>query len=116
MTTTTYTANEIADIIRSQIGIGVLWSLGARDFTYLPEGGLAFYATILPFNTQGKRLRSPRIMRVVVTLNGADLYDISVSYLRDWEHTVHYEAHNVYSDQLPTLMLALDSDGDRPTR
>lgn len=117
MTTTTSStyAHQVAKTIQAQITQGVMWSLGAHKLGYAAEGnpGLVFMARILPFNEAGKRLQSPRIMRVRVLLNGADLYDITVDYLSRGKIVTHYEARDIYADMLARTMLALDSSDDR---
>lgn len=107
----------VSDIIRRQIGQGVLMSLGARAFVAY-EAGLAFDATILPMTKSGKRATAARTMRVYVKLNAADYYDISVTYPRRGDRygihapEVHYEAADVDALQLSGLLLALDYDGE----
>lgn len=110
------TAPATASIIRQQITPGVLMSLGAHKLgCYTDERGqdsFVFAARVLPFNPKGERLETPRIMRVMITLNVADLYDVRVQYKRRGQLVTHFEAINVYADNLPVTLLAVDSDGD----
>lgn len=110
------TATQTADIIRQQITPGVLMSLGAHNLGHYTDDqeqhSLAFMARVLPFNVNGTRLRTPRIMRVIVTLNGADTYDIAVDYRRGKQIVSHFAANGIYNDQLPHVLLAVDSDDD----
>lgn len=118
MTTTTIRehAHAVADIIRQQIGTGVFMSLGARNlgsFTDATTGnpGLAFQATILPFNKTGARADRGRTMRVRVTLTPADLYDVRVDYSHRGETKTHHEATDIDAFALRSHLLALDYDG-----
>lgn len=110
------TATETANIIRQQITPGVLMSLGAHNLGHYTDereqNALVFMARVLPFNVNGTRLRTPRIMRVIVTLNGADTYDIAVDYRRGKQIVRHFAANGIYNDQLPHVLLAVDSDDD----
>lgn len=116
--TTTQTQNysaEVAQTIRSQIGVMSLMTLGAHDLRQGTDAsgnpGLTFAAIILPMEADGTRASEPVEMQVQVTLNGVDLYDVLVAYLSDGVKT-HYEADDVDCGSLPRLMLALDYDGD----
>jgi len=125
-TSTSSVAREIAATIVEQIGRGTLMSLGGHNLTHgmiattadapaLPS--LSFDARILPMTKGGHRGSTPRIMRVVVGLNGADYYDVHVSYPQRGDtfgqkpRTVHYEADDVDAGSLSRLLLALDYDG-----
>lgn len=119
MTTTTENREEaqyVATTIRNQITSGVLMSLGAHKFGYYTqENGthaLVFVARILPFKKNGERSEAARIMRVIITLNVADAYDIRVEYQRQGKTVTHYSANSVYADQLAGDMLRIDSDWD----
>lgn len=115
----------IANIIKSQITQGVLWSLGAHDFKYSTNTngtghpGLVFKARILPFTKTGTRATAPRIMTVFVALNAADLYDITVTYPQRGDTygfeppITHEQFDSVDYQSLPAVMLSLDSDDDR---
>lgn len=109
-------AQAIAQTITQQIGNGVLMSLGAHKLGHYTtaEGlhSLVFVARVLPFNPAGKRLTSPRIMRVMVTLNAADTYDIAVDYRRGQQTVRHFHETGIYADQLPHVLLGVDSDSD----
>ncbi|QEP09085.1 hypothetical protein [Glutamicibacter sp. ZJUTW] len=108
---------SIATTIRQQISLGSLMSLGMQQPAALTadneEVGFTFLARILPITKSGRRGTSPRIMRVSVTLNGNDLYDVEVTYIARRKPVTHYEAVNVGAEQISTLMLALDYDGDQ---
>lgn len=110
------TAADTATIIRQQIEIGVLMSLGARDLAYTTtdgQPGLTFKATVLPFRKNGTRGTRGRTMRVTVTLTPADDYTITVSYLNRYEWIEHFRAEGVYADALNPVLLSIDSDHDR---
>jgi hypothetical protein len=105
----------IPNTIRQQITVGVLMSLGATDLmadrghTTAPEpyDALTFRARILPSKTA-----RPRIMRVKVTLDPSDTYSIKVTYPKRgnaFEEVTHYEASDVYCDQLARTLLDLDN-------
>lgn len=106
----------VTRIIRKQVGTGVLMSLGAHKLGYYTnEKGqpvLVFMARLLPFNAKGKRLETPRNMRVMVTLNALDLYDVEIQYRRRGQLVTHFESSSVYGPDLSMLMLAVDSDYD----
>lgn len=126
----TATANytqEVANTIRSQIEVGVFMSLGAhnlrhgsiaasKDAPALPS--LIFNARILPFNKKGTRSGMPRVMQVVISLNAADYYDITVTHNQHGdryglkEPVTHFSAQDVDCGNLSRVLLALDYDGD----
>ena len=113
-------AFEVARIVRSQIEGGVLMSLGARTFlatngkcTVTGDAGLVFDATILPYRQDGTRSTRPRTMRVEVTLNAADLYDVVVTYTQRLERLMHERISDVPVESLNRVLLSLDSDDDR---
>lgn len=105
---------QIPNTIRQQITVGVLMSLGATDLmadrthTTAPEhyDALTFRARILPSKTA-----RARIMRVKVTLDPSDTYSIKVTYPKRgnaFEEITHFEAEDVYCDQLARTLLKLD--------
>lgn len=104
----------IPNTIRQQITVGVLMSLGATDLMadrqHVPKpryDALRFRARILPSKTASR----PRIMTVRVVLDPSDTYSIKVTYPKHgkpFEEVVHYEASDVYCDQLARTLLALD--------
>lgn len=121
------TSAHVAGIIQQQIGTGVFMRLGAHKLGHCmwamapetpPLPSLAFKARILPFTQSGTRSSAPRTMRVIVSLNGADLYDVRVEYAARGDRyglkpaVVHYECDDLPADCLPRVMLALDFDGD----
>lgn len=119
MTTTTETREEaqyVATTIRRQATPLTLMSLGAHKLgSYTHENGthaLVFLARVLPFKKNGERAETPRNMRVMVTLNVADLYDIRVEYQRRGETITHYQANSIYADSLAGVLLRIDSDFD----
>lgn len=119
MTTTIETREEaqyVADTIGSQVTPMVLMSLGAHKLgTYTQENGthaLVFLARVLPFKKNGERSEAPRNMRVMITLNVADAYDIRVEYQRQGKTITHYSANSIYADQIAGVMLRIDSDFD----
>lgn len=96
----------IAGVIRSQIGAGVLMSLGATDFMF--DGpALTFRARIL----NARKVK--KIMRVTVRLEPSDTYSIAVGYMgtraQGYAWHDHYSADGVYADMLPELLLELDN-------
>ncbi|MDN5893942.1 MAG: hypothetical protein L0H93_07935, partial [Nocardioides sp.] len=120
----------IAEDIRKQIGIGGFMTLGAsalrhglvaatQEATPLPS--LIFNARILPFTKAGQRSDNARIMSVVVSLNGADYYDVKVTYNQRGDRygtkprVVHFETTDVDAFTIGRLMVALDFDGDTAT-
>lgn len=110
------TVTETANIIRQQITPGVLMSLGAHklgSYTNAHEQhALVFMARVLPFNLNGDRSQRPRNMRVIVTLKGCDTYDVAVDYRRARKIVRHFNATGIYADQLPGVLLTVDSDDD----
>lgn len=112
----TTTAKETANVIRQQITLGVLMSLGAHKLgSYIDaheQHALVFMARVLPFNINGDRSERPRNMRVIITLNGSDTYDIAVDYRRAGKIVRHFNATGIYADQLSGVLLTVDSDDD----
>lgn len=110
MTTTQQDASrntEIARTIHSQIAIMTFATLGASNLHH--EGAdFVFNARIIPTGMSGAR-----VMQVRVHLNGADLYDITVGYLRgrNLQWTEHYSATDVYAEDLNRVLFALDRMG-----
>ncbi len=102
----------IPDTIRSQIGVGVLMSLGASDLMadrvhVKPPlyDTLTFRARIL--DAQHRK----RVMRVRVVLDPSDTYSIKVTYPKrgdPFEEVVHFEVDDIYNDQLAEVLLRLD--------
>ena len=123
MTTTTKTLSpqyiaQVAKTIRRQIEVGVLFSLGARQFAAISTSGgvkpaLAFNATILPYRKDGSRGTGARTMLVEVALNALDLYDITVTYRNRGELVTHESIENVDAFSLSRVLLSLDSDEPR---
>jgi len=116
------TAKTVPAIIRSQIELGVLMSLGATDLMSSTEhkdstapDSLTFRARILT-----KPGGAVRIMRVTITLDPSDTYSVKVGYSKarrnargahGWapsEWIEHYSAENVYNDSLNRVLLSLD--------
>lgn len=111
--------SQVASTIRDQIGLGVLMALGAhglRYTTHKTRPALAMNVKLLPFNADGTRSRQPRIMHLVVALNGNDYYDIVVTYLnRKREQVVHETATDVDVSSLRSVLLGFDSERERET-
>jgi hypothetical protein len=102
-------ASQIANTIRDQIAVPTFMTLGASDLAYQSDPpGFTFKARIAP-----KGFSRPRVMRVTVTLNALDLYDIEVIWFRQKYGPVetHFEASNVYADQLNRILFSLDKEG-----
>ena len=118
MTIMTQEVANVATTIHQQINIRTLMSLGATELhptleqskTYRP--GLAFTARILPFTRDGERGTRPRRMKVSITLDPSDTYTVAVTWTHGGKHHTHFLRSGVYADQLDTLLLALDYDGD----
>jgi hypothetical protein len=111
VTRTREESNAITQTIRAQIGVGTFMSLGAGDLTILPEG-LRFTARIKSFNSAGLR-GAVRRMFVDVTLNGLDLYDVRVTWIKGLDIVDHYVKTDVPVESLSRILLALDYDGER---
>lgn len=104
----------VPDIIRQQITVGVFMSLGATDLMADrvhtkapgPYDTLTFRARILDPK------HNKRVMRVRVTLDPSDTYSIKVTYAKrgdPFTMVTHYEAEDIYNDQLAETLLRLDS-------
>lgn len=103
------TGNQLA----AAIDRGVFWSLGASEIAAIPgtyeRGGLVFTARIRAIR-DGVRLDRASLMAVMVSLNGADLIDVTVRELaRGTDHTT---INDLYIDQVGRALLALDYDGN----
>lgn len=109
------TTKTVPAIIRSQIELGVLMSLGATDLMASTEhkdspapDSLTFRARILPSKTSGR----PRVMRVTITLDPSDTYSIKVGYAGTRRQGYAWQEHksweNVYCDSLNRVLLSLD--------
>lgn len=123
MNATASTADAISREIYRQISARILMSLGAHQMGctgtrpgepdhYAP--GLTFLAKILAFRKDGTRGSTARIMRITITLNSADLYDIDVRYAARRSvvgDSIHFQRINVPVGVLNILLLALDYDG-----
>lgn len=104
---------QVPEIIRQQITVGVFMSLGATDLmadrvhVKAPDyDTLTFRARILD------EQHNKRVMRVRVTLDPSDTYSIKVTYAKRGDPltmVTHYEAEDIYNDQLASTLLALDS-------
>jgi hypothetical protein len=121
--TDTVAAHEVAAEISRLIQTGVKMSLGFHSAAvssnepgtglFLP--GYTFLAKIIAFRKDGTRGSSARIMRVTVTLNSNDLYNIDVRYAARRSvvgDTVHFQLDDIYASMLNKFLLALDYDGD----
>jgi len=90
---------NIAAIIRSQIPVGVLMSLGAREFTGDPAGVLQF------------RCGPDRPHRKVrITLTPADTYDVRLFEVEGVDVRELEHADDIYCDQLGELLLAWEGE------
>lgn len=105
-------STNIATTIKSQIGVGSLMSVGASGFIAQSDDsatpGLGFTARLHPYTKTGNRSTAARKMTVWVNLTADDLYRVRVRYGKYSEHT-HFETDGIYADQLPRLILSLDS-------
>jgi hypothetical protein len=106
---------SIPAVIRSQIELGVLMSLGATDLmtdkVHADSPGpdsLTFRARILPSKTAGRA----RVMRVTITLDPSDTYSIKVGYAGTRRQGYAWQEHksfeHVYCDSLNRVLLSLD--------
>lgn len=124
-TTTTTEAVVIGRTILAQAESGVFMSLGAHQFATgdmsgygVNAPGVTMLTRILPMTARGTRGTNPRNMRLTITLNGRDLYDIAATYPRRGDRfgihppVVHYAATDVHVADLNRHLLALDYDGD----
>ena len=102
--------HRIAQAICDQIPTMILATLGAHDLRVI-EGGLAFMARILPFLKAGERGVRARTMKVEITLNALDYYDIAVWVGGRGEPKLHYHGTDIDCEQLPRILLALDYNG-----
>ena len=113
--------SSIPEIIRQQITVGVLMSLGASDLMSdrvhaaknEPSDTLTFKARILTGPRGGVR-----VMRVSVTLDPSDTYSIKVGYSKSKRQPngapghvwiTHFSAEDVYNDSLARVLLSLDN-------
>ena len=107
---------SVAQIIRDQIGVLGLMTLGASDLHYFKnsagEPGLTFIARILPFTKNGERSSRPSKMQVSVTLSSMDLYNVTVVRRARGETITHFKGEDLSASDLQPLMVALDYDGD----
>lgn len=99
-------AQRVAEIIKRQIGIGPLMSVGAHQFAYTsdPEG-LTFKARLC---VEGQT--KVRIMRVNVSLTPSDTYEVKVTFCDRGRYYSSVQ-ENIYADMLPKVLLDLDSHG-----
>lgn len=106
---------SVPAVIRSQIELGVLMSLGATDLMSSTEhkdspapDSLTFRARILPSKTASRA----RVMRVTITLDPSDTYSIRVGYAgtrrQGYAWQEHFSADGVYCDSLNRVLLSLD--------
>lgn len=96
----------VADTIRQQAGVWGLGVVGASNLGFCKgsgHGALSFKAR-LHFKGQTKA----RVMRVTISLNAADLYDIVVTRP---DCTEFEFATDVYAGDLTSMLYALDAEG-----
>lgn len=107
-------AREKALIIRSQIQVGVFMALGASDLGWRRDKTaptFGFLARVIPSG-----FTRPRKVFVEVSLNRADLYDITITWYprrSDSQPTVRTIAADVDVTALNKTLLAID-DADNP--
>ena len=111
-------AHRVAINILNQISMGTKMSIGYHSVGVIQANenpgkndGVIFKTRILPFKKNGERAARPRIMWATIELNGLDLYDMEIYYISGGKKITHYEATNIYADQLNRLLIALDYDG-----
>lgn len=108
----------VSNVIRRQIGISSLMTLGAHDLRTIVENdreiGLQFTARILPFTRfgLGPRGERPRLMTVRISLNSLNFYELSVTYSNRGSIYTHYSANSIDAETLRSTLLALDFDGE----
>lgn len=96
-------SNTVAAVIRSQVSLNTLMTLGASDLTYWTDA-FSFKARII----DAPRSRRVRVMQVKVRLLPDDTYLVTVGYLnKNFDWVMHYEA-NVYADNLNSILFGLD--------
>ena len=103
---------NVAKVIRAQMGMTPLLMLGAQDFTTVRgnEPGLEFTGRILPFDKEGTRLRKAEKMKIRIILTPLDEYNITVTRANGEEFLA---LEGIYCFQLAKMMMALDYDGDQ---
>jgi len=92
--------DNVAKIIRAQMGMTPLLMLGAQEFT----------GRILPFDKEGTRLRKAEKMKIRIILTPLDEYNITVTRANGEEFLA---LEGIYCFQLAKMMMALDYDGDQ---
>lgn len=112
--------------LRAQVSVGAFMSLGAHNFgAYYAAAvgsdatGYSFYDPTMSFDARiirmaktGGRGEQVRNMRVDITLNALDYYDVLVTYPVGGKTVVHYEGHDIDASSIGRILLALDYDGD----
>lgn len=96
-----------AATIKRQVGVYGLGVVGAHQFAYDKTGALTFKAR-LHYQSQSR----VRVMRVTITLNALDYYDIRVVHADKWG-AVKREASftDISGDGLTAAMYLLDKEG-----
>lgn len=99
------------NLLRDQIGLGVLWTVGARNLVNHDHKALSMTASIHPRIKDGRRGSSARNMEIRVTLGFDDLYRVSVRYpARGTKETItHWEMDGIYAEDLARIFVSLDS-------
>ena len=100
-------ARQSADTIRRQVGVFGLGVVGAHDLGFTEEGGLTFKAR-LHYTGQTR----VRVMRVTITPNASDYYDVQVVHADKWGETQRTATWSVMCAWgLTDLMYRIDSEG-----
>lgn len=94
---------QIAQTIRSQIGMRNLMFLGANKFMALSNDGI--YRGGLQFNCSGTKLL--RGGKCLVKLNGYDEYEITIGTVRGTKWTVKHKVDGVHCEQLAEMIIHL---------
>ncbi|WP_370943972.1 hypothetical protein AB5J62_33365 [Amycolatopsis sp. cg5] len=96
-------ADADTDVIWQQLGRDLLLEISARDLVYMEDGVMFLY---------GPHGRS-KYRKIIVKLNGLDLYEVEVGYLRrrDFKWVVVAQESNVGVESLRNVVRSLAAQG-----
>lgn len=102
-----------AAVLRAQIGVGALMTVGARKLIATPAS-LAMTVSLHPWLEDGSRTRAARNMQLKITLGADDLYRISARYKARGgaQMLTHWELDRLFGPDLPYIFVALDSGAE----
>lgn len=95
-------SNQVATTIKAQIGVGALMRMGAHRMRSTDH--------TFQFKVGGKRQTY-----VDVTLNGRDLYDVTMFRMVNYDSKTLARVDNVYADQLERTVLVMTGEMDPAT-